>query len=181
MSTANIIVLMVAILAIALAAWVIFHKEKTRKLRDQFGPEYDRIVDQEKNPHRAEALLQERQERVEKYHIRKLTEEERDLFAGKWRAAQEHFVDSPREAVAQADVLVAEAMHTRGYPMSDFDRRAADLSVDHPMVVENYRIAHDIAQRDAQGSVSTEDLRKAMQYYRILFEYLLEVHVLQHQ
>ncbi len=121
-------------------------------------------------------MLQERQQRVEKYNIRTLTQEERNLFSAKWRAIQEHFVDVPRDAVAQADSLIGEAMRTRGYPMSDFEQRAADLSVDHPTVVENYRIAHGIAVRDAQGSATTEDLRKAMQSYRTLFEHVLDSH-----
>jgi hypothetical protein len=181
MSTANIIILIAAILALAIAGWLVIQKEKTRRLKKQFGPEYDRLIDQEKSPHRAEAMLLERQRRVEQYHIHRLTPEERDVFSSKWRATQEHFVDSPRDAVQQADSLVADAMQTRGYPMADFEQRAADLSVEHPMVVENYRIAHDLAQRDAQGSASTEDLRKAMQYYRILFEHVLDAHVLQHR
>jgi len=181
MSTASIIVLIVAIVGIAIAAWLIIQRERTRKLKTQFGPEYDRVIDQETSAHRAETVLQERKRRVEKYNIRKLTAEERDTFAAKWRATQEHFVDSPRDAVAQADSLVGDAMRIRGYPMSDFEQRAADLSVDQPMVVENYRIAHDIAQRDAQGPASTEDLRKAMQHYRSLFEHVLDTHVLQHR
>jgi len=127
-----------------------------------------------------EALLEERQKRVAKYHIRPLTQEERETFAAKWRKTQEHFVDDPRDAVAQADALITEAMSTRGYPMADFDQRAADLSVDHPVVCENYRLAHDIAMRNSEGSASTEELRKAMQHYRNLFEHVLDTRVLQY-
>jgi hypothetical protein len=181
MSTANIIVLIVAVLAIAMVGWLFIQRERTRKLRRQFGPEYDRVIDQEKNARRAETVLGERQKRVEKYPIRILTQEERDRFAANWRMVQESFVDDPRKAVAQADLLVTDAMHTRGYPMSDFEQRAADLSVDHPAVVQDYRAAHDVAMRDAQGLASTEDLRKAMQHYRTLFEQVLDTHVLQHQ
>jgi FtsZ-interacting cell division protein ZipA len=180
MNTMEIIVLVVAIIAVAGAAWAFLQREKTRKLRHQVGPEYERMIDQEKNPRRAEALLEERRRRVENYPIRSLTKEERDTYAAKWRAAQEHFVDDPRDAIAQADSLVTDAMRTRGYPMTDFESRADDLSVDYPAVVENYRIAHDIATRDAQGSASTEELRKAMQHYRTLFEHVLDTHVLQH-
>ena len=180
MSTATVIVIVLAVLAVAAAAWVIMQREKTRKLKNAFGPEYDRAIDQEKNPRRAEALLEERQKRVAKYDIRPLTKEERETFAAKWRKTQEHFVDDPRDAVAQADALITEAMSTRGYPMSDFDQRAADLSVDHPVVCENYRLAHDIAMRNSEGSASTEELRKAMQHYRNLFEHVLDTRVLQY-
>jgi hypothetical protein len=180
MSTANIIVLIAAIVVIAGAAWLFIQRERTRKLKQHFGPEYARMMGEERNPRLVESMLEERQKRVEKYHIRSLTQEERDLFATKWRATQEHFVDAPRDAVAQADALIGDAMRTRGYPMADFEQRAADLSVDHPTVVDNYRIAHDIAQRDAERSASTEDLRRAMQSYRILFEHVLDTHVFQH-
>ena len=101
------------------------------------------------------------------------------MYAARWRTAQEHFVDDPRNAVAQADSLVTDAMRVRGYPMSDFEQRAADLSVDYPTVIEDYRVAHAIAMRDAEGSASTEDLRKAMQHYRSLFEHIVDTHVLQ--
>ena len=180
MSTVNVIALIVAVVVIAVAAWALIQREKTRKLKGKFGPEYDRVIGQESSPRRAEAILEERQKRVEKYNIRPLTREECDVFAAKWRMVQEHFVDDPREAVAQADSLITDAMRTRGYPMSDFEQRAADLSVDHPQVVEDYRTAHEIAMRDAHGPASTEDLRRAMQHYRSLFERMLDVHVLQH-
>ena len=180
MSTANIILLIAAVAVIAIAVWAFIGRERTRKLKRQFGPEYNRLTDQEKSSRRAEALLGERQRRVEKYRIRTLTREECDSYAVKWRAAQEHFVDDPHDAVAQADSLVADAMRTRGYPMADFEQRAADLSVDYPVVIEDYRLAHDIAIRDSQGSVSTEDLRSEMQHYRNLFEHVLDTRVLQH-
>jgi FtsZ-interacting cell division protein ZipA len=180
MSTPNIIVLIVAIAAIAIAAWAIIQRERTVRLKNRFGPEYDRIVDQEKNPTRAEAVLGERQHRVEKYPIRPLSKEERERFAARWRSVQERFVDDPRDAVAQADVLITEAMHIRGYPMADFEQRAADLSVDYAAVVQDYRAAHEIATRDSRGGASTEDLRKAMQYFRTLFEHVLDTKILQH-
>ena len=181
MNTANIAVLIVAVIAMALAVWAILQRERTRKLKRNFGPEYDRVMDQEKSANRAEAVLGERQKRVEKYPIRILTKEERDRFAARWLTVQERFVDDPRDAVFQADTLITEAMRTRGYPMADFEQRAADLSVDYPAVVQDYRAAHDIAVRDAQGTLSTEDLRRAMQHYRTLFEHVLETHVLQHK
>ena len=180
MNTANLIILIAAVAVIAVAVWAFIRRERTRKLKHQFGPEYDRLSDQEKSSRRAEVLLGERQRRVEKYSIRTLTREECDSFAVKWRAAQEHFVDDPHDAIAQADSLVTDAMRTRGYPMADFEQRAADLSVDYPAVTGEYRIAHDIAIRDSQGSASTEDLRNAMQHYRNLFEHILDTRVLQH-
>jgi len=180
MSTANIVLLILAIVAFAFAVWALIQREKTRKLKNKFGPEYDRVIEQEKSSRRAEALLEERQKRVQAYQIRPLTREESDMYAAKWRTVQEHFVDDPRDAVAQADALITDAMRVRGYPMSDFEQRAADLSVDHPTVVEDYRAAHAIATRDAQETASTEDLRKAMQHYRSLFEHVLDTHILQH-
>jgi hypothetical protein len=180
MSTVSLIALIVAFLAIALAVWALIQREKTRKLTRTFGLEYDRVSEHEKSSRRAEAVLEERQKRVANYQIRPLSSEERNAFGAEWHARQEHFVDAPREAVAQADLLITEVMRVRGYPMSDFDRRAADLSVDHPGVVEDYRAAHDIATRDAKGPAATEDLRKAMQHYRSLFEQLLDTPVIQH-
>ncbi len=181
MNTVTVVALAIAIVAIAGCAWALIERQKTRKLRTRFGPEYDRALEREKSPRRAEAELEKRERRVEKYHIRALTAEEANLFAGKWRAAQERFVDDPRAAVKEADWLVTEAMRTRGYPMMQFEQRAADLSVDHPQVVNDYRIAHEIALRDASGAASTEDLRKAMQHYRSLFEHLVDTRVLEHR
>ena len=111
------------------------------------------------------------------FHIRPLREDERARYAEDWRVEQSLFVDDPRAAVKHADTLVQDVMKHRGYPVSDFEQNAADLSVDHPRVVENYRIAHDIAIRDGKGQSSTEDLRKAMISYRSLFDDLLEQHV----
>lgn len=180
MNTVSIIFVIVAVLAIAFAAWAILQRQKTAKLKRSFGPEYDRVMDEEKSVSRAEAELGERKRRVEKYPIRILTPEERDRFAARWLKVQERFVDDPRDAVFQADTLITEAMRSRGYPMADFEQRAADLSVDYPAVVQDYRAAHSIAVRDTQGPLPTEDLRRAMRYYRTLFEHVLETHVLQH-
>ena len=180
MSAVNVVILIVAIVAIAVAAWALMERTRTRNLKRQFGPEYDRTLDLEGNARRAAAVLSERQKRVEKYPIRHLTREECDHFAARWKRVQERFVDDPRDAVAQADVMITEAMRTRGYPMMDFDQRADDLSVDHPALVQEYRVAHDIAARAAQGAASTEDLRRAMQSYRALFEQVLDTRVLQH-
>lgn len=179
MDTTTAIILIIAILVIAVAAWALFQRDRTRKLKTQFGPEYDRLSHQENSPRRAEAILDERRKRVSKFQIHPLSREECDRFAADWRRVQEHFVDSPRSAVAQADELINQALQARGYPMSEFEQRADDLSVDHPRVVQNYRIAHEIAMSDPHGAVSTEDLRKAMQHYRTLFEDVLDAHVTQ--
>jgi hypothetical protein len=177
MNNTAIILLIIALVAIGAAVWMFIERERTRKLKTKFGPEYDRVLEQERNPRRAEAVLDDRQKRVAKYHIRNLTPAECDRFSAEWRELQQHFVDDPRGAIGQADKLVNEALRLRGYPMSDFEQQASDLSVDHPKVVENYRAAHEIALRESRGHASTEDLRRAMQYYRSLFEDMLNTNL----
>lgn len=173
MSTLTIVLIAVIVLAVAFAVFMIFQKERSRKLRGRFGPEYDRLVRDSGSQRRAEDELVKREKRIEKLHIRELNQGEIDRYAGSWRAVQTKFVDAPRDAVAEADRLVRDVMATLGYPMADFEQRAADISVDHPHVVRNYRAAHDIAARDAAGRATTEDLRQAMVHYRSLFEDLL--------
>jgi hypothetical protein len=173
-TTIVIIVAAIAVLAIAAAVWMYMQKRRTEQLRSRFGPEYERVVETDGDRRRAEAVLEERQKRVEKLDIRPLSIEDRRRFADAWTREQARFVDDPKGAVGEADRLIGEVMKTRGYPVGDFDQRTADISVDHPMVVENYRIAHDIAVRDRRGEAGTEDLRKAMVHYRALFEELLE-------
>jgi FtsZ-interacting cell division protein ZipA len=177
MSITTVILVIVAVIAVAVAAWAYMQREKTLKLRKKYGPEYDRLSDQEHSARRAETVLETREKRVAKFNIRSLRPEEITRFAADWRVVQEHFVDNPRDAVSQADRLINEALKARGYPMADFEQQAADLSVQYPHVVDNYRKAHAIAEQDQRGSASTEDLRKAMQYYRSLFEDVLGQHV----
>lgn len=174
MSTVTVILIIVAVAAVAFGLFMYIQKERTKRLRCKFGPEYDRVVDSYGNRSKAEEDLVHRQKRVEKLHLRDLTPADADRFADAWRAEQARFVDSPRDAIANADHLVIELMQTRGYPMGDFEQRAADISVDHPVVLENYRAAHAIAVRDSQATASTEDLRQAMVHYRTLFEELLD-------
>jgi FtsZ-interacting cell division protein ZipA len=174
MSTVTVILIIVAVAAIAFGLFMYIQKERTKRLRSKFGPEYDRVVDSYGNRSKAEEDLVHRQKRVEKLHVRDLTPADADRFADAWRAEQARFVDSPRDAIANADRLVNELMQTRGYPMGDFEQRAADISVDHAVVLENYRAAHAIAVRDSQATASTEDLRQAMVHYRTLFEELLD-------
>jgi hypothetical protein len=162
------------ILAIAVALWMYIQKKRTQDLRSQFGPEYDRAIGEHRDRRHAESELEKRAKRVAKFNIHPLRAEDRVRFIEDWRREQSLFVDDPRAAVNHAHTLVQDVMERRGYPVGDFDQNAADLSVDHPRVVENYRIAHEIAVHENQGPGSTEDLRKAMVSYRALFEDLLE-------
>ena len=177
MSTVSLILIIIAIVAIAVALWMFFEKRRTQRLRTKFGPEYDRMV-QESGRRPAEAALDQRTKRVEKLPIHALRSEEREQFAERWRHEQARFVDDPRLAVENADRLVIEVMRARGYPIGEFDQRAADISVDHARVVENYRAAHEIAVKDSRSKVTTEELRRAMVHYRALFEDLLEQDVI---
>jgi hypothetical protein len=177
MSSTTIILWIVVVLAVSVAAWSYIQRQKTLKLRGKFGPEYDRLLERERNPRSAEAILQEREKRVSKFRIRPLRPEESARFAADWRMVQERFVDDPRSAVSEADRLINEALIARGYPMAEFDQQAADLSVQYPLMVANYRVAHQIATDDRNGSATTEDLRQAMQYYRSLFEEIVDLRV----
>jgi hypothetical protein len=177
MNSTTAILLIVVIIAVAVAAWAFIQREKTMKLRKKYGSEYDRVAGEAGSARRGETILEKREKRVAKFEIRALRPEEIRHFSDDWRRVQEHFVDDPRGAVADADRLVNEALKARGYPMADFEQQAADLSVEHSHVVENYRNAHRIAEQDRTGSASTEDLRRAMQYYRSLFEDILGQHV----
>jgi len=167
----------VVILLVAVLAWGYVRKRrsKTAGLRQKFGLEYERAVQKHGSERKAEAKLADRQERVEKLNIRDLDQMERERFSKQWESVQSRFVDSPKGAVAEADDLVSALMKSRGYPVSDFDQRVADVSVDHPRVVENYRSGHEIALRVGKNGASTEDLRTAMIHYRSLFEELLHV------
>ncbi len=169
------IVIVVAVIVIALVAWELLRRRRRAHLKQRFGPEYDRTVREAGSPTRAEAALESRERRVAHYHIRPFSHEEAGRFAETWRRIQARFVDDPRGAVVDADGLIGEVMQAKGYPMSDFDARAADLSVDHADVVDHYRTAHAIVERHRRGDASTEDLRQAMQHYRALFDDLIEV------
>jgi len=174
LTPAMMILIVVAILAIGAAVWMFIQKKRTQDLRSKFGPEYDKAIDAHGDRTHAESDLVKREKRVAKFNIRSLRADERAKYAEDWRMEQSLFVDDPRTAVKHADVLVQDVMRQRGYPVRDFEQNAADLSVDHPRVVENYRVAHEISIRDGRGQSTTEDLRKAMVSYRDLFEDLLE-------
>jgi hypothetical protein len=165
------------ILVIAGLAWLYLRKRKstTAVLRKKFGPEYDRAVKVHGSERKAEAKLEDREKRVEKLNIRELDPIGHESFSRRWESVQSRFIDSPKGAVTEADDLVSSLMKTRGYPVSDFEQRAADISVDHPRVVENYRSAHEIALRVGKDAATTEDLRTAMIHYRSLFDELVQV------
>jgi hypothetical protein len=172
-----VIIAVALLLAIVIALWMYIQKRRTQDLRAKFGPEYDKTVISHGDRSHAEAELDKRAKRVAKFDIHPLTHEEQLQFAENWRREQALFVDDPAGAVKNADKLVQDVMKRRGYPVGDFNQNAADLSVDHPLVVENYRIAHDIALLDERGRASTEDLRRAMQSYHSLFDDLLDLPV----
>lgn len=175
MNTAAIIGILVALVVVAGVVWfVVGQRRRTEALQTRYGPEYSRTVSEVGSQRRAEEELVKRQERVEHLEIRPLLADQRTSFAQQWRGVQAMFVDDPGGAVTRADRLVEEVMKTRGYPVADFDQRAADLSVHHARVVDNYRAAREIAERHRRAAATTEDLRKAMVHYRELFEDLLE-------
>jgi hypothetical protein len=168
-----VIWLLVIVIVALLAAvgLLLYRQRRSTQLREGFGPEYDRAVEEHGDQRAAEAELRERRERRRSYDIKPLGAAARDRYAERWRATQAKFVDQPASALTDADTLVAEVMRERGYPVEDFDQQAADVSVDHPDVVEHYRKAHAI---HGERRASTEDLRQAMVHYRALFDELLE-------
>lgn len=168
-------VAVVLLIVVAVALYVRKRKNTSVGLKNRFGPEYDRAVKQHGSERKAEAKLTDRETRVDMLKIRELDLTERERYLAQWQAVQSRFVDYPRGAVTEADELVSSLMQTRGYPVADFDQRVADISVDHPRVVENYRSAHNIALRLGRGEASTEELRTAMIHYRSLFDELVQV------
>ena len=170
------IALVIVVVAVVGAfIWMIYaNRRRSAALRDRFGPEYEHVVTERGERGRAERELEARAERVQQLHIHSLAPEQRARYSGEWDQVQAQFVDDPETAIARADRLVTEAMQARGYPMTDFEQQAADISVDHPREVEHYRAAHAIADRASGGTLSTEELRQAMVHYRALFEELIE-------
>ena len=171
------IVALVVIIAVVAVILVQARRKKTERLRARFGSEYERTVLERGSERNAQAALAAREERVEHLKIHDLAPAERERFLTEWQTVQSRFVDHPRGSVIEADELVASLMQARGYPVADFEQRAADISVNHPRVVENYRSAHAIAQRPTSTEITTEDMRTAMLQYRALFDELLQVNV----
>jgi hypothetical protein len=163
-----------AVIVVVVAIVAAMRVNRTKRLQSAFGPEYDRTVDEADSRGDAEAELLERQKRHEKLQLQPLDPDVREDYLDQWRSTQDRFVDDPHGAAIEADHLVLEVMRARGYPVEDIDQRAADISVDYPELVENYRSAHDVAVRQSVGDATTEDLRNAMRHYRALFDELLE-------
>jgi len=168
-----IVVAVIVIVAIVIVGYQMARKRRTTQLREQYGPEYDRAVDQADSQREAESELRDRAKRHEQFELRSLDSAEREDFARRWSDVQSQFVDDPNTAVHNADLLVVEVMSARGYPVDDFDQRADDLSVSHPEVTQRYREARRIAQSNEDGTVDTEDLRQAVTSYRSLVQALL--------
>ena len=164
----------VVVVAAVIAASVLRSRKKTRRLRQHYGGEYERLVDEAGGQKAAEKELTARERKRDKLDIVPLTPSALSDFNTRWNQVQAGFVDNPATAVGVADRLVTEVMRQRGYPVDDFDQRAADISVDHPQIVENYRSAHGIHLSQQDGDVSTEQQREAFVHYRALFEKLLE-------
>ena len=165
------VLIIVIVVLLAVVGALVYRQRRSAQLREGFGPEYDRVVDERGDQREAEAELRERRDRRASYDIKPLGATARDRYAERWRAAQAKFVDQPASALTDADTLLGEVMRERGYPVEDFEQQAADVSVDHPEVVEHYRKAHAIHN---ERNASTEDLRQAMVHYRALFAELLE-------
>ncbi len=170
-----IVIALVVVVLVLGAVWSATRTRRTRSLKDAFGSEYDRTVEHTGDQREAERELRERQKRHDELDIRPLSPEARDGYVRRWQSTQTRFVDDPKGAVAEADVLVQKVMKERGYPTDDFERRVADISVEHPELVEKYRTAHGIAQASERNEASTEDLRHSVRHYRALFAELLEV------
>ena len=174
MNTTAILLLVLIVVVIAVGAVLFWQRRRSAELQKRFGPEYQRAVGQFGDQRKAEAELAAREKRVRSLEIRPLRAAEQARFSDAWKKAQTRFVDEPSQAAADADILVKELMQARGYPMGDFEQRAANISVAHPNVVNNYRAAREIALRNNAGKATTEDIRQAMVHYRSLFEELLE-------
>ncbi len=174
MDSPTTIVVAVVIVLLAIAAALLFMRNrKTSKLQAKFGPEYSRTIEESGGRREAETLLHQREKRVEAFEIKPISPADSDRYLASWKTIQAEFVDDPKAALTHADELVGEAMTARGYPVTDFEQRSADLSVDHPVVVQNYRAGHEIALKHESGDASTEDLRQAMIHFRTLFDELV--------
>jgi hypothetical protein len=170
----TILLVGVIVVLLAVVGWLLYERRRSDQLRAEFGPEYKRAIETTGDKRSAEAELRERRQRVEALDIRPLPPREREAYAQEWREVQARFVDEPTGAITEADALIGKVMQARGYPVADFEQRAADVSVGHANVVEHYRAAHEIASRRDDMGTDTEALRQAMVHYRALFEDLLE-------
>jgi hypothetical protein len=169
MNTSALVLGIVIVAVVIVAAVLIIKARRSQRLQTRFGPEYHRAIEETGSKLHAEAKLEKLEKRVDRFNIRSLPPAARADFVAGWQKIQARFVDDPKNALTDADKLVQEIMTARGYPVTDFDQRAADISVDHPLVVEHYRAGHDISARHSQGRANTEDMRQAMIHYRKLF------------
>jgi hypothetical protein len=171
---ATIIIVVLVLVVVGVILGLVFaNRRRSKRLQDKFGSEYNHTVETVGSEKKAQTVLDERQKHVDTLNIRPLTASERERYVAEWAAIQSKFVDEPGKAVVDADRLIMEVMQVRAYPVSDFDQRAADISVDYPELVNNYRAARAIAIKNMDRQADTEELRKAMIYYRPLFEELL--------
>jgi FtsZ-interacting cell division protein ZipA len=170
-----IVIAVVVVIIVLGLVWSAMRTRRSRSLRDQFGREYDRTVERAGGRREAERELADRQRRHEELELRPLSHAARERYQREWQAIQGRFVDDPKGAVSGADELVQQVMRERGYPVDDFEQRAADISVEHPQLVEKYRTADGIARASERGEASTEDLRHSVRHYRALFVELLDV------
>jgi hypothetical protein len=170
-------IVLIVVVLIIIGAYLEHRKTKTKALRDRFGTEYDRAVLTQGSPRKAENKLSDRETRVDALKTRDLDAHERDRFVADWKTVQSRFVDHPKAAVTEADDLLNALLEARGYPQSNFEQRAADISVNYPRVMENYRFAHGIVVRPGQVEATTEELRTAMIRYRDIFDELLQPQV----
>lgn len=167
----QLLVVIAVVIAVFAIIWFVLRRRKTNHLRDRFGDEYDRTVDSVGGRSSAERNLEEREKRVATFDIRPLSVTERDRFAQEWKDVKSLFVDSPQEAMLRGDRLLGTMMEARGFPMSDFDRRYEDLTVDHATVARHYRDGHDIAEK--RGEATTEEMRRALNHYEKLYDELM--------
>jgi hypothetical protein len=168
-NSALVIGVVVVAIFVVIAIALIVKSQRSQRLKSRFGPEYNRAVEETGSKTQAEAKLEKLAKRVRSFKINELSPTARADSISAWQKIQGRFVDDPKSALAEADTLIQKIMMARGYPVTEFEQRAADLSVDHPLIVEHYRAGHDIAVRHAQGQASTEDMRQAMIHYRTLF------------
>jgi hypothetical protein len=167
------VVLVLLVLGVILGA-IFSRRQRSKKFQNKYGPEYDRTVQNAGNEKKAQAEMGERQKHVDTMNIRPLSVSERARYQAEWTAIQAKFVDQPGQATVEADHLIMEVMKVRAYPVSDFEQRAADISVNYPALVSNYRAAREIAIKNEQHSANTEELRQALIYYRSLFDEFLK-------
>jgi hypothetical protein len=167
-------IVLVVVICVVVAAYVAHRKTRTLAFRNRFGSEYDRALVSHGSPREAEAKLADRETRVKALELRNLSVTERERFVAEWHTVQSRFVDHPTSAVTEADELVSALLVARGYPQSDFEQRAADVSVTYPRVMENYRLGHGVAVRTGKAEATTEELRTAMIQYRAIFDELVQ-------